>query len=175
MIIRTPRLDLVPATASRILAEMEGPQALARALAVRVGSEWPPPLFDAEAVEWSLDQVSCDPEFEEWGMRYLVLRAGDKGGPEAVGVAGFKGPPGEEHEVEIGYSVIPRYQRRGFATEAVLALVDHAFGEGGVERVTALTLPHLFPSLGVLAKTGFAFESEVPEEGAVRYVRRRIR
>lgn len=159
------------ATAPLLMAEMDGPSSLGRMLGARIGAQWPPPLFDADALEWSLDQVRADPRFEIWGMRYLVIRDSDDGGGEAVGIAGYKGPP-NDGGVEIGYSVVPAYQRRGLATEAVLALVDHAFGDGGVDRVVAHTLPHLEPSIGVLRRAGFRFECDADEGGiaVVRYV-----
>lgn len=175
MTLRTPRMDLVPATAPLLLAEMEGGDALARTLGARVGPQWPPDLYDADAVEWSLDQVRADPRFEEWGMRYLVVREADGGGREVVGVAGYKGPPDAEATVEVGYAVVPAYRRRGLATEAVLALVEHALEEEAVDRIVAHTLPHLDASLGVLRRTGFRFEGhhEAEDGGVVRYVRTR--
>ena len=140
-------------------------------MGARVSEEWPPPLFDADALEWALDQVRLDFRFEEWGMRYMVLRESDAGGPEAVGVAGYKGPPDVDNEVEIGYSVLPSYHRRGLATEAVNALVAHAFDLHGVARIVAHTLPHLAASIGVLRKTGFTLDAELDDEGIVRYAR----
>lgn len=171
MTLATPRLDLVPATAPLLLAEMNGPEDLGRMLGARVGPEWPPPLYDADTLEWSLDQVRADPRFEAWGMRYVVARESDRGGPEAVGVAGFKGPP-VDGRLEVGYSILPSYHRRGFATEAVLALVDHAFGTTDVDAVVAHTLAHLVPSIGVLLKAGFRFDGESDEDGVpvVRYL-----
>ena len=171
VLIQTPRLDLVAASAPFLLAEMEGAAALSRLVGARVSEEWPPPLFDADALEWALDQVRLDFRFEEWGMRYMVLRESDAGGPEAVGVAGYKGPPDVDNEVEIGYSVLPSYHRRGLATEAVNALVAHAFDLHGVARIVAHTLPHLAASIGVLRKTGFTLDAELDDEGIVRYAR----
>lgn len=175
-ILRTSRLDLVAATAPVLMAEMEGPDALARLLEARVGADWPPALYDAEALEWSLDQVRADPRFEVWGMRYVVLRDSDPGGPEVVGVAGFKGPP-TGGEVEVGYAIVTAVQRRGLATEAVLALVELAFAHDGVVRVVAHTLPDLAPSLGVLRKAGFRFDGDIEDDGValVRYARGRTR
>ena len=44
-----------------------------------------------------------------------------------VGSGGYFGPPGREGVVEIGYSVLPEWQRRGYATEIVNSLVSHDF------------------------------------------------
>ena len=45
-----------------------------------------------------------------------------------MGIGGFKGEslPGEAM-AEIGYSVMPAYQRLGFASEAVAGLIGWAF------------------------------------------------
>jgi RimJ/RimL family protein N-acetyltransferase len=57
--------------------------------------------------------------------------------------------------VEIGYSVVPSWQRRGVATEACKALIEGAWGRGA-RAVVAHTLPELEPSIGVLRKLGFS-------------------
>jgi RimJ/RimL family protein N-acetyltransferase len=66
---------------------------------------------------------------------------------------GYKGPP-RDGVVEIGYSMVPSFQRRGLATEASRALIEAAWGHG-VATVLAHTFAHLEPSLGVLRKLGF--------------------
>ncbi len=169
--IQTDRLCLVEATAPLLLAEMEGPGALARLLGARVGDEWPPPLYDADAVEWALDQVRLDARCEEWGMRYMRMEHSDEGGREVVGVAGYKGPPDADGRVEIGYSVVPTYHRRGLASEAVAALVAHAAQSPEVTCVVAHTLRHLAPSMGVLRKSGFERDETFDDDGVVRFVR----
>ncbi|MBT8404464.1 MAG: GNAT family N-acetyltransferase [Gemmatimonadetes bacterium] len=168
-------MDLVPATARLLRAEVEGPERLATALGVDVGHGWPPALYDSEALDWSLDQVVDDVRFTDWGMHYLVLRASHPASPVVVGIAGYKEPAVDDGSVEIGYSVLPAFQRRGLATEAVLGLVDHAFEDASVARVVAHTLPYLEPSIGVLCKAGFSCAGEVCDEGrsVVRYVRER--
>jgi RimJ/RimL family protein N-acetyltransferase len=56
--------------------------------------------------------------------------------------------------VEIGYSVVPSWQRRGLATEASGALIEAAW-DHGAQVVIAHTFAHLEPSIGVLRKLGF--------------------
>jgi ribosomal-protein-alanine N-acetyltransferase len=43
-----------------------------------------------------------------------------------IGSGGYFGPPDSNGMVEIGYSVLPEWQRRGYAKEIVNALVSHA-------------------------------------------------
>lgn len=168
-VIRTARLDLVAATAEALRADLAGRVALSEHLGVDVPPSWPPPLYDGSAVRWSLARIVEEPEFQRWGTRYFVRRVP---GPIAVGAGGYKGPP-KDGAVEIGYSVLPRFQRQGLATEAGLGLVMRAFQEPAVRQVFAETLPELRPSIGVLERIGFRFVGAGSEDGVVRYAIRR--
>ena len=63
--------------------------------------------------------------------------------------------------------------RRGYASEAVEALVAWAFGHPEVTRVIAETYPELVASVGVLEETGFRFIGAGSEERVIRFERRR--
>jgi RimJ/RimL family protein N-acetyltransferase len=66
--------------------------------------------------------------------------------------------------VEIGYAVVASCWGRGYATDAVRALVSHARERGDVERVVGHT-PLERPASGrVLEKAGFARVGEVDDE-----------
>lgn len=78
----------------------------------------------------------------------------------------FKGPPDERGDIEIGYSVLPEFQRRGIAREACEALLRVAFASASVRRVIGHTLEHLLPSIGVMEKLGFVFDGPGPREEA---------
>jgi ribosomal-protein-alanine N-acetyltransferase len=54
-----------------------------------------------------------------------------------IGAAGFKGRPDARGAVDIGYGILPPWRRRGLATEAARALVDHVRDDPAVQRVTA--------------------------------------
>jgi RimJ/RimL family protein N-acetyltransferase len=162
--IRTERLDLVPATTALVRADLAGRGALAGALGVAVPESWPPELFDEPALRYTLDKLESRPEEAGWWLYYVVLREG----PVLVGVAGYKGPPAEG-AVEIGYGVLPEHRRRGYASEASAALVARAFERPEVSCVLAETLPELVPSIGVMEKLGFALVGEGSEPGVIRY------
>jgi RimJ/RimL family protein N-acetyltransferase len=90
-----------------------------------------------------------------------------------VGHAGFHLPPGSDvlaqwapGGVELGYTIFSTYRRRGFATEATLALVEFARGEG-VPSVLATTNVENAPSRGVLSKCGFELVDQVQEDEVV--------
>lgn len=166
--IRTARLQLVPATVELVSAELQGSVHLAAVAGFTVPASWPPQYHDRSALEYVLTRLVHHGEHAEWWFAYLVHRADPA---VVVGTAGFAGPP-REGAVEIGYSVLPEYQRQGFASEAARGLVARAFEESAVAKVVAHTLPHLLPSIGVLSKCGFRQvdrPAEAEEAGAIRF------
>jgi len=166
-LLKTARLELVGCTPELLRAEGEDRGRFSELLNARIPGGWPPELYDDDARLWTLNAVEEAPQHAGWWMYYLV--AGDGSGREAVGIAGYKGPPQDDGTVEVGYGVLPEHRRRGYATEATQALIDRAFGFPEVTRVLAETYPHLGPSIGVMEKRGLAFAGEGSEEGVVRY------
>lgn len=173
MSIRTVRLDLIPATVEMLIADLAGPHELQGALQVRVPESWPPELYDADAIHYTLTRLSTRLESPAWWFHYFVLR-GTPGHPAVViGAGGYKGLP-VDSRVEIGYSVLPEHRRRGYASEATRGLVANALAHPEVSRVIAQTLPGLLPSIGVLERCGFRFAGPGTEEGAVAYELTRV-
>ena len=58
----------------------------------------------------------------------------------------------------IGYWVGQQYARQGFMSEAIIAMVTHAFGVLDLSRVESACLPNNLASRGVLEKAGFKYE-----------------
>jgi RimJ/RimL family protein N-acetyltransferase len=168
--VHTPRLQLVAATVESARADLDDVPALARLLDATIAPQWPPPLNDRDSQSWTLRYLERHPEAVGWCMWYFVLRT-DR---TAVGVGGFKGLPAPDGTVEVGYSVLETHQRRGYASEAVEALVGWAFGHPEVTRVIAETYPELVASVGVLEKTGFHCVGAGSEERVIRFERLRV-
>lgn len=61
---------------------------------------------------------------------------------------------------EIGYILHPDYWRRGFATEAVQAVIAHGFETLGLDRITADVDPDNAASLAMLTKLGFVITGQ---------------
>jgi ribosomal-protein-alanine N-acetyltransferase len=162
----TPRLTLVPASRDHLVAELEDRPALSRLLAAAVPDSWPPPLYDEDATRWAIANLERDESSRDWGFYYLVLN--DPAGRPAtlIGAGGFKGRPDAAGLVEIGYSILPEHQRRGYATEAVNAWVDFAFSHAEVKGVVAQTLPSLQASIRVAEKAGFRLTGRGHDPGA---------
>jgi len=71
-----------------------------------------------------------------------------------VGDIGFHGPPGPEKAVEIGYSVVPGWRRRGVASWACSLILQQAW-QDGAEIVIAETDHDNVASQAVLLGNGF--------------------
>jgi ribosomal-protein-alanine N-acetyltransferase len=163
--IQSPRLILISATTRLIEKHIQGRAHLSEALEVSVPESWPPDLYGPRAMQFALTQFG-DAAERGWSFWYLVTR--DEPG-ELAGICGFKGWPDESGSVEIGYSMLACYQRRGFATEAVQRLTGWAFSHHNVDEVCAETLPHLSQSIRVLEKNGFQHTGAGSETGVIRY------
>jgi [ribosomal protein S5]-alanine N-acetyltransferase len=168
VIIETPRLKLIRATLESLWAELKGPAELSEVLKVEVPDNWPPDLYDVDAINWAIRYLEKHPN-TPWAMYYFVRSpAGTHENHVAVGCGGYKGEP-SNGTVEVGYSVLEQFRRNGYAREAVEGFLWYAFEQDDIDRVIAETMPDLEPSVGVLEKCGFDFIGEGSEPGVIRY------
>jgi RimJ/RimL family protein N-acetyltransferase len=161
--LHTPRLTILPADNARIEALISSPDAFTLVTGIKVAANFC--HFDgALAASLKAMRHSSDRERPWWTPRLLVLNSAT----EVVGLVSFKGPPADG-AVELAYSVAPKHQNRGYATEAVCALAVHALRLGPVSVVVAHCLPNPSPSTRVLEKCGFQKVKDVldPVEGLV--------
>jgi RimJ/RimL family protein N-acetyltransferase len=137
--------------------------ALAAAIGATAPASWPPEHNDAAMFAWVRRLIENNPGEAGYNTWFII------GDGMLCGTAGYKGPPGEDSSVEIGYSVIPEAQRRGFASGAVGLLVVRAFRDPRVMAVRAETLPDGIASQAVLRRCGFAEAGtrQDPEDGEV--------
>lgn len=82
----------------------------------------------------------------------------------AVGNMGTHGMP-VAGKIEIGYTIAPTYERRGYATEILRAFVDRLFGRADIREIVAETLADNVASMRVLEKCGFARTGSRMEDG----------
>jgi RimJ/RimL family protein N-acetyltransferase len=84
---------------------------------------------------------------------WVQLSVEEREGGRLVGDVGFAvdGDPGV---IKVGYTIAPEFQGRGYATEAVGALVGYAFGALGAEVVRAHASAENAPSIRVAEKVG---------------------
>ena len=179
--ILTERLELRLGTVETSRAELEGREVLSRALGVAVPADWPPDLYDDDAVRHTLRRLEQTQNVDPFAFYYFILRPQSGGGPQGtlIGAGGFKAPPDANGEVELGYAVVSSYQRRGLASEAVRGMLAFGFANPDVDVISAHTLVGLTPSIGVLDNTGFHYVGVAedpdapPGEQVIRYEIRR--
>jgi RimJ/RimL family protein N-acetyltransferase len=103
----------------------------------------------------------------------------EREGGTIVGDVGFAVADGEPNVIKVGYTISPEFQGRGYATEAIRALVDYAFGTLGAEIVRAHASAANASSIRVAEKVGMRLVERVEyREGdevwhGVRYEARR--
>ena len=166
--IVSARMRLIPATVPLARAELADRAAFSRLLSASVPDQWPPVTL-ADALPTFLELIEAAPELAGWYVWYAMIRRPDSASDILGASVGFKGPP-KDGTVEIGYSVLPQFQRRGYATEMVRSLTEWAFRQPGVDRISAQTAETNIASLRVLHKAGFTADGPGIDPGDLRFV-----
>ena len=167
MTIKTARMTLVPATAALARAEIGDRPAFAALLNSGVPAAWPPETL-ADALAFFLQQLEADPERAGWLTWYGVADGAGGGPPVLVASGGFFGPP-QEGVVEIGYAVLPEFQRKGYGAEVAGALTEWALAQAGMRRVVANVVADNAPSVRLLHRLGFLEMGASDEPGHIRF------
>ena len=166
-VIETNRLRLIPATVALARAELADRAEFARLLGASVPENWPPESL-ADALPTFLAWLEAAPDCAGWFSWYALARGDGPVSPVLVASGGFMGPP-QDGATEIGYSVLPQYEGRGYATEMVTGLVRWAMEQPGVARVVAKTEWANPASVRVLFKAGFIAAGTAREQGGARF------
>lgn len=145
-------------------ADLQNSSELSVLLNATLPASWPPPLNDENSKRWLVDLLAAHPGAVGWAMWYFIL---DDGARTVIGNGGFKGEP-VNGLVEIGYSIVPEFQKLGYATEAVGELIAWAFRHEDVHRIIAETFPSFEPSKALLRKLGFRLTDGASEPSLVR-------
>lgn len=144
----TDRLRITPFSLACAEAARNDRAALAALLDATVPDAWP--LADiADLLPSLVEARRANPADDVWSG--LIVHRADR---VLIGDIGFKGGPDKQGAVEIGYSIIPAYRRRGLASEAARAMIAWAFTQPGVMRVIAECLPDNTGSVRVLENAG---------------------
>jgi [ribosomal protein S5]-alanine N-acetyltransferase len=106
-----------------------------------------------------LRQLERQGDTQGWGIWLIMAPADDS----LDGDAGFNGPPDERGQVETAFTVMPHFRNRGYASEAVRALVDWALGQPGVTAVIASCDPGNIASQRVLSRAGLSTSGQTIE------------
>jgi len=146
----TARLRLLPCDAAVARAAVEAPERLPELLGLPVDPAWPSEDLLEVLPAWA-EALELDARLQRWGL-FLVI---ERESGALVGDVGFKGAPDERGIVEIGYGIVPSRQGRGFATEAVAALIAWARLHPEAREIRAACYASNRASRRVLEKCGF--------------------
>jgi RimJ/RimL family protein N-acetyltransferase len=91
-------------------------------------------------------------QIEAIGIRQIV----DRETGLVTGGIGFFGGPDDDGVINVGYGVAPEARNRGYAAEALAAVLDVVRADARITRVHADTTIDNVASVRVLEKAGFA-------------------
>lgn len=108
-------------------------------------------IDDALQSYW-LPQVAENEANYEWFTAWQVIHLKEN---VIIGGIGFMGLPDENGQTMVGYHTDQRFQKQGFACEALDLLLAWAFEHSSLQSVVATTNLDNIPSQRVLQKNGF--------------------
>lgn len=132
---------------------------------------------DPESVRADIEEMADRSPGEPGG--WVQFSVEERDGGRLVGDVGISPADGEAGVIKVGYTMSPAFQGRGYATEAVGALVAYAFDALGADVVRAYADADNISSIRVAEKVGLRlierFEHREGDEVwfGVRYERRR--
>ena len=153
LLLATPRLRLVPVNGTTARADLAGSEHLSIALDSDLAPDWPPALW-ADDLPYLAQELATKRDDDGWRPWYWLLRQAD-GSLRLIGVGGFAGPPDDQGVVVLGFSMVPSLWRRGYASEAVAALVEWASRQEELRVIEAFTENDNLGSIRVLQNNGF--------------------
>ena len=112
-----------------------------------------PALLTAEESDRAIDRI--EEHFRRHGFGLCAAELREDG--SFIGYIGLFVPSFEAHFtpcVEIGWRLAAEYWGRGLATEGAQAVVRHAFGSPGLDRLVSFTTPANLRSRRVMEKLG---------------------
>ena len=114
----------------------------------------------ADAANYIAEKIT--PSYEKHGFGFYIIELKDSGMP--VGMCGLIKRDALE-EVDIGYSILERYWRHGYAYDAARAVLEYARDVIGLPRVVAITSHHNSASQALLIKLGMRHEKNIQLPG----------
>ncbi len=110
---------------------------------------------EEQAITMVREQSSFEPGFAgTWFQLAVELLERD----ELIGDIGIHTLPPDGRQSELGFTLARDHQRKGYATEAVAAVLDYLFTELKQHRVTASVHPENEASIALLRRLGFRQE-----------------
>ncbi|MEM1219781.1 MAG: GNAT family N-acetyltransferase [Bacteroidota bacterium] len=82
---------------------------------------------------------------------------------ELIGFIGYWQIEHEHYRAELGYMLHPSYQKQGYMSEALEAIIPVAFGPFRLHAIQAFVHPNNLPSWELLERKGFHREAEMKD------------
>jgi RimJ/RimL family protein N-acetyltransferase len=118
---------------------------------------WETPYTVDEAYEFFEDLANIPPGTPgEWHQFAIV----DKATGATVGDVGLHVRAADPSTADVGYTIARRYQRQGYASEAVATIIEYAFDVVGVRTIFANALAENDASRGVAERVGMALDKQ---------------
>lgn len=169
--LKVGNLRLVAITPDMLAAEHSADSTgLGVLLRAKLTQEWPPVDWEPHVYRIIQKQYDECPGSFGW-HRYVVLDGGLGRARTLVGAIG--GFPRAQGDVEIGYSTLPEFQRRGYATASARTLVEWLLMQDGVQSVSAQTYLRVVESIKVMERCGMKYVGVGDDPETVRYRRMR--
>lgn len=103
-----------------------------------------------EQMDWYSNMIK-----EDSGRCWAICSKEDK---EFYGIVTLPFWKKEHRCIELGYWLLPKYWKQGIVTEALKAVVDHAFTTMNIHRIFAESEDDNPGSIATLKKLGFQYE-----------------
>ncbi len=122
-----------------------------------------PPFVSRDQAQELVDEIRrhfADKSLFQWGIELL-----DDG--HVIGTCTLAEPSEQNRRAELGFALGRAWWGRGYAREAVEALLAFAFGELDLHRIEADADPRNDASIGLLERIGFVREGTLRERWIV--------
>jgi len=151
--IETTRLSIIPLSHKQLHLYLQGKNKLEKDLGLSMGSRVVSPEVKEKAVFFILPLVKSAKDDHYLFYTFWVII--DKASKTIVAELGFKGPPNDKGEVEIGYGSFWGEHNKGIMTEAVAAVLLWASKRNDIQYILAETNEANKASIRVLEKNHF--------------------
>lgn len=148
--VETNRLKLVTFTVQMMEALSISKSELEKIVPYNIAEGYPMEVY-RQFFAYKIERFQRFPDENEW--EGIIINKKDN---TIIGDMGFKGGPNEEGIIDIGYSIVPNYQGKGYATEMGKAMVEWGLSQPNVKKIVATCNPDNLSSQRVLNKIGFS-------------------
>ncbi|MCM3587442.1 GNAT family N-acetyltransferase [Mesobacillus maritimus] len=155
--IETERLEMITFTADMMEAILNGTAEQEGKIPYQLALGWPMPVYK-QFFAYKIERFRKYPAENEW--EGIIVHKQDQ---RIIGDMGFKGGPNEDGVIDLGYSIVPSYQGKGYATEMGKAMVEWGRSNSAVQKVIATCHPENLASIRVLEKIGFHVTKQTEE------------